>query len=102
MDQVLAEWIADALVVVEAAVQALHVLGRHQVEEVLVEVRADEVSTALRETRVVKLLEKRREPRRDDRVEDHFGATGRDLGNGLAVVGVIEGEVFLANNRAAV
>ena len=41
IDQFLTEWIADVLVVVEATVQTLHVCGWHQVQEVLVEVRAD-------------------------------------------------------------
>ena len=34
----------DGLVVVEAAVQALDVLGRHEVQEVLVEVGADDAA----------------------------------------------------------
>jgi ABC-type uncharacterized transport system substrate-binding protein len=37
-------------------------LGRHHVQEVLVEIRADDVSAALGEAGVVKLLEERRDP----------------------------------------
>src|SRR4029078_4075611 len=43
-DQVLAERIADGLVIVEAAVQPFDMLRRHHVEKVLVEVGADDLS----------------------------------------------------------
>ncbi len=46
-EQLLAERVADGLVVVEAAVEPLDVSGRHHVQEVLVEVGADEVPAAL-------------------------------------------------------
>src|SRR6266542_2867238 len=61
IEKLRAEWIADALVVVEATVQAIDVLGRQQAQQVLVEVRADELPTSLREARVVQLLEERHE-----------------------------------------
>ena len=73
--------------------------GWQEVQDVLLEVRADQVSTSLRETRVVKLLEKWREPRRNDRIEYHLCTTGRDLFNSLAIVGVIEREVLFADYR---
>ena len=62
-EQLLAERVADVLVVVEAAVEALDVLGRHEVEEVLVEVGADDRPAPLGEAGVVELLEERREAR---------------------------------------
>ena len=69
MEQFLTEGIADVLVVVEAAVHSLHVSGWEKVQEVLLEVGADDVSTSLRETRLVKLLEEWCKPRRNDRIE---------------------------------
>src|SRR6267154_4236495 len=44
INKVLTERIADGLKVVEATVQTLHVRGQHHVEEILVEVRTDDVS----------------------------------------------------------
>ena len=76
-EELLAERIVDGLVVVEAAVETLAVGGRHQVEEVLVHVRADELPAAAREAGVVQLLEERRHPGRHDRVEDDVGAARR-------------------------
>ena len=43
-----AERVVDGAVVVEAAVQAFDVLGRHEVQEVLVEVGAHDVPAPLR------------------------------------------------------
>ena len=94
IEQFLAEGIADVPVVVEATVQTLYVLRRHHVQEVLVEVRADQVSAALREARLVKLLEEGCDPGRYDRIEDYLCAAGRDLVNSLAIVGVVEGKVL--------
>ena len=97
-----AERIADALVVVEAAVQALDLLGRDEVEEVLVEVRADDLPAPLGEAGVVELLEEGREPGRNDRVEHDLRAARHDRLDRLAVVGVVEREVLLPDDRAAV
>ena len=49
----------------------------------------------------MQLLEERHDPRRDDRVEDHLRATGHDLLDGLAVVGVVERVVVLLDDLAA-
>src|SRR3954453_6190189 len=57
LQQFLAERVIHALVPVEAAVETFDMFCRHQVEEVLVEVGADELSTALREAGVVELLD---------------------------------------------
>src|SRR6266496_1000487 len=76
--------------------------GRHHVQKVLVEVRADKMAATLGEARVVQLLEKWRDPGRNDRVEYHLRTTGRDLLNCLAVVRVIEGKVLLSDDRATV
>ena len=62
-EQCLAERIADGLVVVEAAIQALDMRGRQQADEVLVEIRADDLSAAPREAGVVELLQERRDAR---------------------------------------
>src|SRR5947208_8659075 len=102
LEQFLTEGIADGLVVVEATVQTLHVCGRQKAQDVLLEVRADEVSTSLREARVVKLLEEWRKPRWYDRIKYHLCTTGRDLVNRLAIVSVVEGKVLLSDYRATV
>ena len=44
-------------------------------------------------------LEERREPGRDDRVEHDLCPTGDDPLDGLTVVGVIEREVLLPDDR---
>src|SRR5207249_7448223 len=75
VDQFRAEWIVDVLVVVEAAVQTFHMRGWHEVEEVLVEVRADERATPPREPGLVQQLEERCQPGRNNRVEHDLGAT---------------------------
>ena len=54
-----------------------------------------------REAGVVQLLEERREPRRDDRVEHDLGARRHDVVDDPLVVGVIEREVLLADDLAA-
>ena len=59
-------------------------LGRHEIQEVLVEVGADDVPTPTREAGTVQLLEERREPRRDDRVEHDLGAGRHDVGDDVA------------------
>src|SRR5207248_9692575 len=102
IEQLLTEWIADGLVVIEATVQALHVRGWQEVQDVLLEVRADQVSTALGETGVVKLLEEWRETGRNDRIEYDLCTTGRDLFNCLAIVGVIKGVVLFADYGATI
>ncbi|MNS97474.1 hypothetical protein D3C72_1318080 [compost metagenome] len=76
--------------------------GWHQVQEVLIEVRADDASASLREAGVMKLGEKWGEPGRNDRIEYHLRATGHDLFNGPAIVGVIEGKVFLSDYLATI
>src|SRR6266487_652632 len=76
--------------------------GRHHVQKVLVEIRADDESASLREAGVVKLLEERRDPGWNGRIEHHLGTSGRDLVNRLAVVSVIEGKVFLSDDRSPV
>ena len=101
-EQPLAERIADRLVVVEAAVQPVDVRGRQHVQEVLLEVGADQVSAAVGEAGVVQLLEERRDPGRHGRVEDHVRAGRGDPVDRRAVVGVIEREVLLADDRPAV
>ena len=101
-EQLLAERVADGLVVVEAAVEALDVGGRHHVQEVLVEVRADEMSAAAREAGVVQLLEERRDAGRHDRVEHDVRAAGVDPLDRRAVLHVVEREVLLADDRPAV
>ena len=98
-EQLPAERVGDGLVVVEAAVQALDVRGRDEAEQVLVEVGAHELPAAAREARVVELLEERRDPGRNDRVEDHVGAARGDPVDGCTVVRVLEREVLLAHNR---
>ena len=55
VEQLDAERVVDRPVVVEAAVEPLDLLGRHEVQEVLVEVRADDRPTPLREPGVVQL-----------------------------------------------
>jgi hypothetical protein len=52
VEQLDAERVADATVVVEAPVETLDVLGRHEVEEVLVEIGAHELPAARRESAV--------------------------------------------------
>ena len=54
-----------------------------------------------REAGVVQLLEERREPGRDDRVEHDLGARRHDVGDDALVVDVIEREVLLADDLAA-
>jgi hypothetical protein len=66
-EQLLTEWIADALVEVEATLQALHMCSRHQAQEVLVEIGADDLSAAPGEAGVVKLLQKGQETGRPNR-----------------------------------
>src|SRR5829696_503859 len=61
IEQFFTEGIADRLVVVEATVQTLHVCGRQEAQDVLLEVRADEVSAPLGEAGVVELREEWRE-----------------------------------------
>src|SRR5260221_12171378 len=51
-EQFRAEGIDDRLVVVEATVEALHVRGRQQAQQIFVEIRADEQSAPLREAGV--------------------------------------------------
>ncbi len=64
-EQFPAEGIADVLVVVEAAVQTFHLFGREKAQEVLLEVRADEVSAALRKPGLVKLLDETAQDREE-------------------------------------
>jgi hypothetical protein len=73
-EQFPAEGIANVLVVVEAAVQTFHLFGREKAQKVLLELRADEVSAALRKPGLVKLLDERRKTGRNDRVEYHLRA----------------------------
>ena len=54
-----------------------------------------------REAGAVQLLEERREPGRDDRVEHDLGARRHDVVDDPLVVGVIEREVLLADDLAA-
>ena len=54
-----------------------------------------------REAGAVELLEERREPGRDDRVEHDLGARRHDVVDDPLVVGVIEREVLLAHDLAA-
>ena len=102
IEQFLTEWIIDVLVVVEATVQTLHVCGWQRVQKVLLEVGADQSSTSLREAGVVKLHKEWAKPGRNDRIEYHLRTTGRDVGNSLAIVSVIEGEILLSDDRATV
>src|SRR3954470_4818979 len=102
LEQLDAERVGDGLVVVQAAVEPLDVLGRHHVEEVLVEVRADQMPAAGPEPGVVQLLQKRRHAGRHDGVEHRVGAAGDDALHRLAVVHVVEREVLLPHDRAAV
>ena len=53
------------------------------------------------EAGVVQLLEERREPGRDDRVEHDLGARRHDVVDDPLVVGVVEREVLLADDLAA-
>ena len=53
------------------------------------------------EARAVQLLDKRREPGRDDRVEHDIGTRRHDVVDDPLVVGVIEREVLLADDLAA-
>ena len=46
----------------------------------------------------MQLLEERREPGRDDRVEHDLRTARHDVGDELVVVGVIEREVLLADD----
>ena len=92
---------STSAVVVEAPVQALDVLGRHEVQEVLVEVGAHDVPAPSREAGAVQLLEERRQPGRNDRVEHDLGARRHDVVDDPLVVGVVEREVLLADDLAA-
>ena len=56
----------------------------------------------LRKVGVVKLLEEWPHARRNGRIEHDLGATGHDLVDSRLVVGVFEGKVLLADDRAAV
>ena len=76
--------------------------GGDHVQEVLVEVGADELSAARPEARLVQLLEERGDPGRHDRVEHRVCAARCDLFDRRAVVGVVEREVLLADDRPAV
>ena len=96
-----AERIVDRPVVVETPVQTFDVVGRNEVQEVLVEVGADDDPAPTREAGAVQLLEERREPGRDDRVEHDLGARRHDVVDDPLVVGVIEREVLLADDLAA-
>src|SRR6266702_1331531 len=101
-EQIAAERIVDLLVIVEAAVETFDLLSRYQIEEVLVEVGAGELTATLLEAGIVEFLKERRETRRDDRIENNVGTAGRDLSHRLAIVPVIEGKVLLPDNLAAV
>src|SRR5206468_4779300 len=90
-EQLLAEGIGDILVVVEAAVQTVHVLSREQAKDVLLEVGAHQLSAALPETGPVQLLEERPNSRWNGRIEDHLCTARHDLVDGPAIVAVIEG-----------
>ena len=64
-----AEAVVDVLVVVETPVQTFDLLGRDEIQEVLVKVRAHDVPAPSGEAGTVQLLEERREPGRNDGVE---------------------------------
>ena len=81
VEQLDAEGVVDRAVVVEAAVQALDLLGRDEVQEVLVEVRAHDDPTSLLEAGTVQLVEERRQTRRHDRVEHDVGLRRHDVGD---------------------
>ena len=76
-------------------------LGRHEVQEVLVEVRAHHLPAPRHEPGLVQLGEERRETWRHDRVEDDIGSGRHDVGHHGLVVDVIEREVLLADDLAA-
>lgn len=59
LQQLLTEGIVDVLIIIQAAVQALDVLCWHQVQEVFVEVRANNLTTSCKKASVVQLFEKR-------------------------------------------
>ncbi len=96
-----AERVGHVAVVVEAPVEPLDVLRRCEVEEVLVEVGANEVPASLREPGLVEQLQERRQPGRHDRVEHDLGTAGHDVLDQPAVVHVVHREVLLADHRAA-
>ena len=54
-----------------------------------------------REAGAVELFEERCEARRNDRVEHHVGPSGHDVLDDSLVIGVIEREILLADNRTA-
>lgn len=64
------------MVAAEATVQTLHMRSWHQVQAVLVEVCADQVSASLGEARVVELLEEWRGSGRNDRIEYNLRTAG--------------------------
>src|SRR5262249_52168453 len=101
-EQLLAERVAELLIVVEAAVEALDMGGRDEVEEILVEIGADELAAALREARIVELLEKRGEAGWNDRIENDLRSASRDPLDRLTVLHVIDGMVLLPDDLAAV
>src|SRR5438105_2454807 len=72
VEQRLAEGIADVLIEVEAAVEAFHMRRTQQAEQVLVEIGADQLPTAVLKTGAMELREEGHDPRRNDGVEHHF------------------------------
>src|SRR5206468_8052414 len=98
----LTEWIADALVVIQAAIQTLHICGWKKFQKILLEVWTDDVSTSLRKARTVKLLEKWRQPGRNNGIEYHLSATRQNFVDRCSIIRVIYRKVILAHDGAAV
>ena len=94
--------VVQFLVVVEASVEPFDLMRGHEIEEVLVHVRADQVATTLLKAGIVELIEERGEPRRDNRVEDDVGAARRNIANRLSICPRGRGEVRLADDIAAI
>jgi hypothetical protein len=90
------------LLAAEATIEPFDVLGLRHVEKVLVEIRADQFSTARCEAGVTELFEKGRETARNSGVEHDLRAARFDIADSLAIVEMLEREVFLVDDRAAI
>src|SRR5262249_46540107 len=82
--------------------ETLDMFGRRHVEEILVEIGADELPATRGKTGLVELLEEWREARRNGRVEHHLRTARLDPTDCLAVVRVLQREILLTDDGAAV
>src|SRR5262249_1979268 len=89
-------------VVVKAAGQSFNLVGRVEVQRVLVIIDTGEPPAALAKASLVELLEEESYTRRNNGVENHFDVIGHDIVDGSAVFHLVEWIILLKNYLAAI